>query len=166
MNGTAALSSENSLCQRCNKPVLGAPVEVQMGLQSSVCGPSTTQLQPVSAPAPPLPPPPPPPPPLPPPKLPPAPLPLKRGDGSKALLVGSKRVPLFLFSHGWVLWTWFHWESVSLWMLSHLAILISLPTTFVFRHHQWKTMGRCRSLSKTSWMLNWRRQTATWEWTR
>uniref|UniRef100_A0A8B9M1H5 Proline rich 11 n=1 Tax=Accipiter nisus TaxID=211598 RepID=A0A8B9M1H5_9AVES len=92
MNGTAALSSENSLCQRCNKPVLGAPVEVQMGLQSSVSGPSTTQLQPVSAPPPPLPPPPPPPPPpLPPPKLPPAPLPLKRGDGSKALLAPSMK---------------------------------------------------------------------------
>ncbi|NXS49280.1 PRR11 protein, partial [Balaeniceps rex] len=83
MNGIAALSSENSLCRRCNKPVLGAPVQMQMGLPSSVSGPSAIQLQPVSAPPPPLPPPPPPP--LPPPKLPPAPLPLKRGNGSKAL---------------------------------------------------------------------------------
>ncbi|KAF1604663.1 UNVERIFIED_CONTAM: Proline-rich protein 11, partial [Eudyptes pachyrhynchus] len=88
MNGIAALSSENSLCQRCNKPVLGAPVQMQTGLSSSASGPSAIQLQPASAPPPPLPPPPPPPPPpLPPPKLPPAPLLLKRGDGSKALLV-------------------------------------------------------------------------------
>ncbi|NXS68194.1 PRR11 protein, partial [Pandion haliaetus] len=89
MNGIAALSSENSLCQRCNKPVLGAPVQVQMGSPSSVPGPSARELQPVSAPPPPLPPPPPPPPPLPPPKLPPAPLPLKWGNGSKALLAPS-----------------------------------------------------------------------------
>ncbi|KFQ64454.1 Proline-rich protein 11, partial [Phaethon lepturus] len=87
MNGIAALSSENSLCQRCNKPVLGAPVQMQMGPPPSVSGPSAVQLQPVSAPPPSLPPPPPPPPPpLPPPKLPPAPLLLKRGNGSKALL--------------------------------------------------------------------------------
>ncbi|KAF1667300.1 Proline-rich protein 11, partial [Aptenodytes patagonicus] len=90
MNGIAALSSENSLCQRCNKPVLGAPVQMQTGPPSSASGPSAIQLQPVSAPPPPLPPPPPPPPPpLPPPKLPPAPLLLKRGNGSKALLAPS-----------------------------------------------------------------------------
>ncbi|NXL55882.1 PRR11 protein, partial [Chordeiles acutipennis] len=89
MNGTAALSSENSLCQRCNKPVLGAPVQMQMDPPASVSGSSAIQLQPVSAPPPPLPPPPPPPPPLPPPKLPPAPLLLKRGNGSKALLAPS-----------------------------------------------------------------------------
>ncbi|NXN97917.1 PRR11 protein, partial [Rhinopomastus cyanomelas] len=85
-NGTAASSSENSLCQRCNKPILSAPVQMQTGSTSSVSGPFTTQLLPVSAPPPPLPPPPPPPPPpLPPPKLPPAPLLLQRGNGSKAL---------------------------------------------------------------------------------
>ncbi|KFP97286.1 Proline-rich protein 11, partial [Leptosomus discolor] len=83
MNGIAAFSSENSLCQRCNKPVLGAPVQTQMGPLPSVPGPSAIQLQPVSAPPPPLPPPPPP---LPPPKLPPAPLLLKRANGSKAPL--------------------------------------------------------------------------------
>ncbi|XP_068010900.1 proline-rich protein 11 isoform X2 [Melanerpes formicivorus] len=90
-NGIAALSSENSLCQRCNKPVLGAPVPVQMGLPSAAPEPSTIQLQPPSAPPPPLPPPPPPPPPppLPPPTLPPAPLLLKRGNGSKAPLAPS-----------------------------------------------------------------------------
>ncbi|NXF07025.1 PRR11 protein, partial [Smithornis capensis] len=81
MNGTAALSSGNSPCQRCNKPVLGAPVQTQRDLLLPV---------PVSVPPPPPPlpppPPPPPPPPLPPPKLPPAPLLLKRGTGSKALL--------------------------------------------------------------------------------
>ncbi|NWT35605.1 PRR11 protein, partial [Chroicocephalus maculipennis] len=82
MNG---ITAENSLCQRCNKPVLGAPVQTQMDLLSSESGPSAIQLQPVSAPPPPLPPPPPPPP-LPPPRLPPAPLLLKRGNGSKALL--------------------------------------------------------------------------------
>ncbi|NXQ97556.1 PRR11 protein, partial [Sagittarius serpentarius] len=92
MNGIAASSSENSLCQRCNKPALGAPVQAQMGPPSSASGPSAIQLQPVCAPPPPLPlPPPPPPPPLPPPKLPPAPLPLKRGNGSKAFLVGMKK---------------------------------------------------------------------------
>ncbi|NXT25277.1 PRR11 protein, partial [Syrrhaptes paradoxus] len=91
MNGIAASSSENSDCERCNKPVLGAPVQRQMAPPPSVSGPSATQLQPVSAPPPPLPPPPPPPPPppLPPPKLPPAPLLLKRGNGSKALLEPS-----------------------------------------------------------------------------
>ncbi|NXK80028.1 PRR11 protein, partial [Amazona guildingii] len=93
MNGTTAPSSENSLCQRCNKPVVGAPVPTQMGLPSPVSRPSATQLQPASALPPPLPPPPPPPPPppLPPPKLPPAPLLLKRGNGSKAVLVGVKK---------------------------------------------------------------------------
>ncbi|NWH68566.1 PRR11 protein, partial [Geococcyx californianus] len=90
MNGIAALSSENSLCSRCNKPVLSAAVQLQTGPPSSVSGSSATELQPVSAPPPPLPPPPPPPPPpLPPPKLPPAPLLLKRGNGSKALLAPS-----------------------------------------------------------------------------
>ncbi|NWS73069.1 PRR11 protein, partial [Crotophaga sulcirostris] len=84
MNGIAALSPENSLCSRCNKPVLGAAVQLETGPPSSVSGPPATELQPVSAPPPPLPPPPPPPP-LPPPKLPPAPLLLKRGNGSKAL---------------------------------------------------------------------------------
>ncbi|XP_040474052.1 proline-rich protein 11 [Falco naumanni] len=81
-NGIVAFSSENSLCQRCNKPVPGAPVQMQMGSPPSASGPSAIQLQPASAP----PPPPPPPPPLPPPKLPPAPLLLKRGNGAKALL--------------------------------------------------------------------------------
>ncbi|NXV81046.1 PRR11 protein, partial [Atlantisia rogersi] len=88
MNGTAASSSENSLCQRCNKPVLGAPVQTQMGSPLSTSGPSAIQLQPVSVPPPP-PPLPPPPPPLPPPKLPPAPLIFKRGTGSKAPLAPS-----------------------------------------------------------------------------
>uniref|UniRef100_A0A663MCJ3 Proline rich 11 n=1 Tax=Athene cunicularia TaxID=194338 RepID=A0A663MCJ3_ATHCN len=88
-------SSEHSLCQKCNKPVLGAPIQTP----SAVSGPCTIQLQPLSSPPPPLPPPPPPPPPppLPPPKLPPAPLLLKRGNGSKALLVGNKKFPLFFF---------------------------------------------------------------------
>ncbi|NXL43059.1 PRR11 protein, partial [Podilymbus podiceps] len=84
MSGIAALSSENSLCQKCNKPVLGAPVQMQTGPPPSASGPPAIQLQPVSAP-----PPPPPPPPLPPPKLPPAPLLLKRGDSSKAPLAPS-----------------------------------------------------------------------------
>ncbi|NXN85839.1 PRR11 protein, partial [Bombycilla garrulus] len=74
-NRVAALSPENSLCQRCHQPVLGAPVGTQMDPSPSV---------PVSIPPPPpLPPlPPPPPPPLPPPKLPPAPLLLQRGTAS------------------------------------------------------------------------------------
>nr|XP_005512000.1 LOW QUALITY PROTEIN: proline-rich protein 11 [Columba livia] len=84
-NGVAALSSENSLCQKCNKPVLGVPVQTPMG-PSPISGPSAPQQQPVSAPPPGPPPPPPPPPPLPPPKLPPAPLLFKRGNGSKAPL--------------------------------------------------------------------------------
>ncbi|NWU65336.1 PRR11 protein, partial [Pterocles burchelli] len=88
MNGIAASSSENLLCERCNKPVLGAPAQMQMGPSPSVSGPSAIQLPPVSVPPPPLPPPPPPPP-LPPPKLPPAPLLLKRSNGSKTLLEPS-----------------------------------------------------------------------------
>ncbi|NWH82401.1 PRR11 protein, partial [Piaya cayana] len=94
MNGVAALPSENSLCSRCNKPVLGAAVQLQTGPPPPVSRPSAIQLQPVSAPPPPPPllpppPPPPPPPPLPPPKLPPAPLLLKRGNGSRAPLAPS-----------------------------------------------------------------------------
>lgn len=89
----------NSPCQRCNKAVMGAPVQMQTVPLSSVSVPSASQLQPVSTLPPPLPPPPPPPPPpLPPPKLPPAPLLLTRGDGSKALLVGSQKFLLFLRS--------------------------------------------------------------------
>ncbi|NXU93350.1 PRR11 protein, partial [Xiphorhynchus elegans] len=80
MNRTAALSSGNSLCQRCNKPVLGAPVQAQMELLPS----APVAVLP--------PPPPPPPPPLPPPKLPPAPLLLKRGTGSKTLLAPPEKV--------------------------------------------------------------------------
>ncbi|XP_039576869.1 proline-rich protein 11 isoform X2 [Passer montanus] len=76
MNGAAALSPESSLCQRCHKPVLGAPVGTQMD-------PPPSAPVPVSIPPPPPLPPPPPPPPLPPPKLPPAPLPLQRGTASK-----------------------------------------------------------------------------------
>ncbi|NXA58617.1 PRR11 protein, partial [Mohoua ochrocephala] len=82
MNGVAALSSESSLCQRCHKPVLGAPVGTQMD-------PPPSASVPVSIPPPPPlppPPPPPPPPPLPPPKLPPAPLLLRQGTASKPLL--------------------------------------------------------------------------------
>ncbi|XP_051491853.1 proline-rich protein 11 [Apus apus] len=85
MNGTAALSSENTLCQRCNKPVLGATGQMQTGSPSPVSKPPAVQLQPGSVPLPP----PPPPPPLPPPKLPPAPLLLKQGNGSKAPLAPS-----------------------------------------------------------------------------
>ncbi|NWW15440.1 PRR11 protein, partial [Falcunculus frontatus] len=79
MNGVAALSSESSVCQRCHKPVLGAPVGTQMD-------PPPSASVPVSIPPPPPLPPPPPPPPLPPPKLPPAPLLLQRGTASKPLL--------------------------------------------------------------------------------
>ncbi|PKK22547.1 proline rich 11 [Columba livia] len=50
-NGVAALSSENSLCQKCNKPVLGVPVQTPMG-PSPISGPSAPQQQPVSAPPP------------------------------------------------------------------------------------------------------------------
>ncbi|XP_072209531.1 proline-rich protein 11 isoform X3 [Excalfactoria chinensis] len=81
-------TSESSHCQRCNKAVLGAPVEVKPDPPPSVPGPPAVQLQPTAVPLPP-PPPPPPPPPLPPPKLPAAPLLLKRGNGSKALLEPS-----------------------------------------------------------------------------
>ncbi|XP_069729937.1 proline-rich protein 11 [Phaenicophaeus curvirostris] len=84
MNGVAALPSENSLCSKCNKPVLGAAVQLQTGPSSPVSRPPAIQLQPVSAPLPP-----PPPPPLPPPKLPPAPLLLKRGNSSRAPLAPS-----------------------------------------------------------------------------
>ncbi|NWJ07488.1 PRR11 protein, partial [Crypturellus undulatus] len=88
LNGTAASSSENSLCQRCNKPVLGAPVQTQGDLLLPVTGPSAAEPQPTCAPPAPLPPPPPPPP-LPPPRAPPAPLLLKRGSSSKAPLETS-----------------------------------------------------------------------------
>ncbi|NWX97929.1 PRR11 protein, partial [Nothoprocta ornata] len=90
-NGTATLSSENSLCQQCNKPVLGAPVQAQVDLLLSVSRPLAVQPRPVcAAPAPlPPPPPPPPPPPLPPPRAPPAPLLLKRGSSCKAPLETS-----------------------------------------------------------------------------
>ncbi|KFP78471.1 Proline-rich protein 11, partial [Acanthisitta chloris] len=84
-NGVAAFSSETSLCQRCNKPVLGAAVQAQMDPLSL---PPSMPLSVLPPPPPPLPPPPPPPPPppLPPPKLPSAPLLLKRGTASKAHL--------------------------------------------------------------------------------
>ncbi|KGL79983.1 Proline-rich protein 11, partial [Tinamus guttatus] len=86
MNGTAASSSDNSLCQRCNKPVLDAPAQTQGDLLLPVSGPWAEQLQPAhAAPAPLPPPPPPPPPPLPPPPAPPAPLLLKWGSSSKTL---------------------------------------------------------------------------------
>ncbi|NWI08574.1 PRR11 protein, partial [Crypturellus soui] len=85
MNGTAASSSENALCQRCNKPVLGAPVQTQGDLLVPVTRPSGAEPPPACAP----PAPPPPPPPLPPPRAPPAPLLLKRGSSSKALLETS-----------------------------------------------------------------------------
>ncbi|NWV30757.1 PRR11 protein, partial [Grantiella picta] len=81
MNGVAALSSESSLCQRCHKPVLDAPVGTQMDLP--VSGSMPVSIPPPPPPPPPLPPPPPPP--LPPPKLPPAPLLLQRGTASKPL---------------------------------------------------------------------------------
>ncbi|NWT87459.1 PRR11 protein, partial [Lanius ludovicianus] len=80
MNRVATLSSESSLCQRCHKPVLGAPVGTQMDPPPSASVPVS-----IPPPPPPLPPPPPPLPP-PPPKLPPAPLLLQRGTASKALL--------------------------------------------------------------------------------
>ncbi|XP_068889530.1 LOW QUALITY PROTEIN: proline-rich protein 11 [Aphelocoma coerulescens] len=83
MNRVAALSSESSLCQRCHKPVLGAPVGTEMDAPPSASVP--VSIPPPPPPLPP-PPPPPPPPPLPPPKLPPAPLLLQRGTASKPLL--------------------------------------------------------------------------------
>lgn len=94
------MSSESSHCQRCSKTALGAPVEVQPDPPPSVPGPPAVQLQPTAVPPPlPPPPPPPPPPPLPPPKLPAAPLLLKRGNGSKALLV---RIEMVLLLHSWL----------------------------------------------------------------
>uniref|UniRef100_A0A8D2P592 Proline rich 11 n=1 Tax=Zosterops lateralis melanops TaxID=1220523 RepID=A0A8D2P592_ZOSLA len=95
------LPSESSLCQRCHKPVLGAPLGTQMDSPPSASVP-------VSIPPPPPlpPPPPPPPPPLPPPKLPPAPLLLQRGTASK--LVGNQKVFLFLISCLSSFWTWIH----------------------------------------------------------
>ncbi|NWT15350.1 PRR11 protein, partial [Vireo altiloquus] len=84
MNRVAALSSENSLCQRCLKPVLGAAVGTEMDPPPSASVPVASPPPP--PPLPPLPPPPPPPPALPPPKLPPAPLLLQWGTASKPLL--------------------------------------------------------------------------------
>ncbi|CAN8197451.1 unnamed protein product [Coccothraustes coccothraustes] len=91
MKGEAALPSESSLCQRCHKPVLGAPVGTQMD-------PPPSASVPVSIPPPPLPPPPPPPPPppLPPPKLPPAPLLLQRGTASKLAPPEKKDGPMHI----------------------------------------------------------------------
>ncbi|NXE87319.1 PRR11 protein, partial [Menura novaehollandiae] len=88
VNGITALSSENSLCQRCHKPVLGAPVQPQMDPPPSASVPVSVPPPP-PLPPPPPPPLPPPPPPLPPPKLPPAPLLLQRGTASKPLLAPS-----------------------------------------------------------------------------
>ncbi|XP_063258873.1 proline-rich protein 11 [Prinia subflava] len=91
MNGVAALSSESSVCQRCHKPVLGAPLGAQMD-------PPPAASVPVSIPPPPPlpPPPPPPPPPLPPPKLPPAPLLLQRGTASKLAPPVTKDGPMHI----------------------------------------------------------------------
>ncbi|TRZ24381.1 hypothetical protein HGM15179_002829 [Zosterops borbonicus] len=87
INSMAALPSESSLCQRCHKPVLGAPLGTQME-------PPPSASVPVSIP-PPLPPPPPPPP-LPPPKLPPAPLFLQRGTASKLAPPVKKDGPMHI----------------------------------------------------------------------
>ncbi|XP_074830599.1 proline-rich protein 11 isoform X2 [Natator depressus] len=84
MSETVVSSSENSPCQRCNKPLLAVPVCAQIGLADPVSLPSAGVLQPASAP-----PAPPPPPPLPPPPPPPAPILLKRGNSTKALQAGS-----------------------------------------------------------------------------
>ncbi|NXH38509.1 PRR11 protein, partial [Dicaeum eximium] len=93
MNREAALSSESSLCQRCHKPVLGAPVGTQMD-------PPPPASVPVAIPPPPPPlpppPPPPPPPPLPPPKLPPAPLLLQQGTASKLAPAVKKDGPVHI----------------------------------------------------------------------
>ncbi|NWR45389.1 PRR11 protein, partial [Regulus satrapa] len=90
MNGVPALSSESSPCQKCHKPVLGAPVGAQMD-------PPPSASVPVSIPPPPpLPPPPPPPPPLPPPNLPPAPLLLHRGTASKLAAAVKKDGPVHI----------------------------------------------------------------------
>ncbi|NWS05687.1 PRR11 protein, partial [Motacilla alba] len=86
MSGGAALSSESSLCQRCHKPVPGAPVGTQMDPPPSVSVPVSI----------PPPPPPPPPPPLPPPKLPPAPLLLQRGTASKLAPPEKKDGPMHI----------------------------------------------------------------------
>ncbi|NXO40781.1 PRR11 protein, partial [Locustella ochotensis] len=83
MNGVAALSSESSRCQRCHKPVLGAPLGTQMDPPPSISVPVSIPPPPPLPPPLPPPPPPPPPPPLPPPKLPPAPLLLQKGTASK-----------------------------------------------------------------------------------
>ncbi|NXX32747.1 PRR11 protein, partial [Nicator chloris] len=90
MNGVAALSSESSLCQRCHKPVLDAPVGTQTD-------PPPSASLPVSIPPPPPlpPPPPPPPPPLPPPKLPAAPL-LQQGTASKLAPPVKKDGPMHI----------------------------------------------------------------------
>ncbi|XP_008177020.2 proline-rich protein 11 isoform X2 [Chrysemys picta bellii] len=82
MSGTVVSSSENSPCQRCNKPLLAVPVCAQISLADPVSLSSAGVLQPASAP-------PPPPPPLPPPPPPPAPLLLKTGHSTKALQATS-----------------------------------------------------------------------------
>ncbi|XP_019366689.1 PREDICTED: proline-rich protein 11 [Gavialis gangeticus] len=84
MSGTVVRSSENSPCQRCNKPLIHAPVCACISLPELVSGSPTAVLQPAAA----LPPPPPPPP-LPPPRPPPAPLLLKRVNGNKTPLAIS-----------------------------------------------------------------------------
>ncbi|XP_066419692.1 proline-rich protein 11 [Molothrus aeneus] len=92
MNNVAALSSESSLCQRCHKPVLGAPVGTQRDPPPSASVPVS-----IPPPPPPLPPPPPPPPPpLPPPKLPAAPLLLQRGTASKLAAPVKKDGPMHI----------------------------------------------------------------------
>ncbi|NXR27693.1 PRR11 protein, partial [Cinclus mexicanus] len=88
MNRVTALSSESSLCQRCHKPVLGAPVGTQMDPP-----PSSSVHVSIPPPPPPLPPPPPP---LPPPKLPPAPLLLQRGTASKLAPPVKKDGPMHI----------------------------------------------------------------------
>uniref|UniRef100_A0A8C3SF94 Proline-rich protein 11 n=1 Tax=Chelydra serpentina TaxID=8475 RepID=A0A8C3SF94_CHESE len=85
------VSSENSPCQRCNKPLLAVPACAQIGLAEPVSLPSAGVLQPASVPAPPPPPPLPPPPPPPP-----APILLKKGNSTKALQVGSNRIIVFI----------------------------------------------------------------------
>ncbi|XP_071303658.1 proline-rich protein 11 isoform X2 [Agelaius tricolor] len=92
MNNVAALSSESSLCQRCHKPVLGAPVGTQRDPPPSASVPVSIPPPP----PPPLPPPPPPPPPLPPPKLPAAPLLLQPGTASKLAAPVKKDGPMHI----------------------------------------------------------------------
>uniref|UniRef100_A0A8C8VFP3 Proline rich 11 n=1 Tax=Pelusios castaneus TaxID=367368 RepID=A0A8C8VFP3_9SAUR len=82
MNGTLVSSSENSPCQRCNKPSLAVPVWAQMSLAEPGSLPSAEVLLPAPTP-------PPPPPPLPPPIPPPAPVLLRRGTGTKGLQATS-----------------------------------------------------------------------------